>query len=246
MLSEQIGALCTDFYINQKMSLKLDLPTARETVLDMFDRVRREQPRMERFRRYDDELALESPEEAGRYAWLALGRTAIRSGSVNPEVMEDAYGLHRLILEVAPYFLSISPLDMDCLELMYGVDLEADRNRNEVVFDALLAGSPLRDLVAGDEPLVDVQPFIGLALEPDCSRQAFVEIKTRTRTPEIASGRFDHEPISVYLTIRSHGPFRSIEDLAAAFAELAADGERLLSDRLLPCVIQPLRAALYG
>ena len=125
MLSEQIGALCTDFYINQKMSLKLDLPTARETVLDMFDRVRRDQPRMERFRRYDDELALESPEEAGRYAWLALGRTAIRSGSVNPEVMEDAYGLHRLILELAPYFLSISPLDMDCLELMYGIDLEA-------------------------------------------------------------------------------------------------------------------------
>ena len=46
MLSEQIGALCTDFYINQKMSLKLDLPTARETVRDMFDRVRRDQPRM--------------------------------------------------------------------------------------------------------------------------------------------------------------------------------------------------------
>jgi hypothetical protein len=246
VLSEQIGALCSDFYVNQKMSLKLDLPTARETVLDMFDRVRRDLPRMDRFRRYDDELALESPEMDSRYSWLALGRTAIRSGWVNPEVLEDAYGLHRLILELAPYFLSISPLDMDSLEIMFGVDLEADRNRNEVVFDALFAGSPLREMVADDEALVDAQPFIGFALEPGCSRQAFVEIKTRTRTHEIAAGRFDPEPISIYLTVRSYGPFRSIEDLSAAFDELTRDGERLVMDRLLPHVVQPLRAALYG
>ncbi len=246
MLSEQIGALCSDFYVNQRMSLKLDLPTARETVLDMFDRVRRDLPGMDRFRRYDDELALESAEEDSRYSWLALGRTAIRSGWVNPEVLEDAYGLHRLIIELAPYFLSISPLDMDSLELMFGVDLEAERNRNEVVFDALFGDSPLRAIVADEEPLVDAQPFVGFALDPGCARQAFVEVKTRTRTHEIAAGRFDAEPISIYLTVRTYGPFRTIEDLAEAFAQLSRDGERLVEDRLLPHVVQPLREALYG
>ena len=57
-----LGALCTDFYVNQKLALKLDLPSARETVLDMFDRIRKELPNMDRFRRYDGELALESAE----------------------------------------------------------------------------------------------------------------------------------------------------------------------------------------
>ena len=44
-----------DFYVNQKLSLKMDLPSGRESVLDMFDRIRKEHPGMERFRRYDDQ-----------------------------------------------------------------------------------------------------------------------------------------------------------------------------------------------
>ena len=74
------GVLCSDFYVNQKLALKLDLPTGRETVLSMFDRVRRELPMMDRFRRYDGELALESPEADSEYSWLALRQTSIRSG----------------------------------------------------------------------------------------------------------------------------------------------------------------------
>ena len=120
-----IGALCTDFYVNQKLGLKMDLPTARETVLDMFDRIRKELPNMDRFRRYKGELALESPELDSQYNWLALDRTSVRSGWVNPESLAEAYRLHRLILEVAPYFLSISPLDVEFVELVFGFDLEA-------------------------------------------------------------------------------------------------------------------------
>lgn len=246
MLTEQIGALCSDHYVNQKLSLKLDLPSSRETVLHMFDRVRRDLPSMERFKRYDDELALESVEADSRYSWLALGKTAIRSGWVNPGEFDEAYRLHRLILELAPYYLSISPLDVDSLELMFGTDIEASRNRNEVVLDALYGGSPLREVVGDDELLLDVQPFLGFALEPACGRQAFVEIKTRTKTPDIAAGRFEAEPISIYLTVRSYGPFRTIEDLERAFAGLAADGERLVADRVIPHVVQPIREALHG
>ena len=39
-MTTSYGALCSDFYINQKFALKMDLPTARETVLDLFDRIR--------------------------------------------------------------------------------------------------------------------------------------------------------------------------------------------------------------
>jgi hypothetical protein len=42
---------------------------------------------------------------------------------------------------VAPYFLSISPLDVDHLELVYAFDFDCSGNRDEVVMDALLGGS---------------------------------------------------------------------------------------------------------
>lgn len=246
-MATSYGAICTDFYVNQKMSLKMDLPSGRETVLDLFDRVRKELPSMERFRRYDGELALESPEQSSQYSWLAMRRTTIRSGWVNPESLEQAYKLHRLILDVAPYFLSISPLDVEFIELVFGFDLQAERNRNEVVFEALLADSPLASLVhVEDESVLEAQPFVGFSLNGNCDLQAFVEIKTRTTAREISTGRFDDEPISVYLTVRQYGSLKSIEDFAAAFGMLAGHIERLAEERVIPHVVMPIRETILS
>lgn len=246
-MSTSFGALCTDFYVNQKLSLKMDLPSARETVLDLFDRVRREFPEMDRFRRYDGELALEAPDHTSQYSWLALRRTNMRSGWVNPESLEQAYKLHRLVLEIAPYFLSISPLDIEFLELVFGFDLRAERNRNEVVFDALLADSPLAALVdAQGEAVIEAQPFLGFAINTRCDVQAYVEIKTRTRTAEIAADRFDDQPISVYLTVRQYGSLKTIDDVKSAFGALAGHVERLAEERVLPHVVLPLREAILA
>ena len=60
-MASSYRALCSDFYINQKMSVKLDLPRGRETILDLFERIRHTFPTMASFKRYKDELALESP-----------------------------------------------------------------------------------------------------------------------------------------------------------------------------------------
>ena len=112
-MSMNLGALCTDFYVNQKISVTMDLPTARETVLDLCDRIRKQHPAMERFRRYNGELALESKEVDGQYNWMALQQTSVRSGWVNPGSVEQAYDLHRLILEIAPFFLSINAIEVE-------------------------------------------------------------------------------------------------------------------------------------
>ena len=40
-MSDSYGALASDFYVNQRLNLKMDLPTERETVLNMFDRARK-------------------------------------------------------------------------------------------------------------------------------------------------------------------------------------------------------------
>ena len=241
-MATSFGALCTDFYVNQKLALKLDLPESRETVLDMFDRVRREMPAMDRFRRYDGELALESPEQDSQYSWLALRRTNIRSGWVNPESLEQAYRLHKLVLEIAPYFLSISPIDVEHVELVFGFDLEAETNRNDVVMQALLGDSPLAGLMDPQrEAVLEAQPFVGFCLNDRCDLQAFVEVKTRARAAEIVEQRYDGQPISVYLTVRQHGPMKSLQELTTAFGGLSGHIERIAEQRVIPNIVMPLR-----
>ena len=247
MVVESLGALAHDFYFNQKLNLRLDLPTQREPVLELFDRVRREFPAMDRFRRYDEEVALESAEQQGAYTWVAVGGTTLRSGVVNPKPEADVGQLHRMLLTHAPYFLSISALDIESVELMLGIDLDAKCNRNEVVFDALYGDGPIRELLGRDhEPVIDIQPFLGFALDPSCERQAFLEIKTRSRAAEIASGNWEKEPISVYLTVRQYGAVNALEELPARQQSLHDDVIRLAEERVMPYVVQPLREALLG
>lgn len=241
------AALCSDFYINQKLALKLDLPTARDTVLHLFDRVRRELPMLNRFRRFEDELALESDQLYSTYCWLALQQTSIRSGWVNPDGVDAAYRLHRLLLDLAPAFLSISPMDVDYLELVYGFDLDASGNRNEIIFDALLADSPLAGMVdGGREAVLDAQPLLGIALNDSCELQAFVEVKSRTRAMEISAEQYDDQPISVYLTVRQYAAMHELTDMASAFGTLAGYGERLCEQRVLPHVVVPIRRAILS
>lgn len=251
-MATSYAALCTDFYINQKLALKLDLPSSRETLLHLFDRVRREHPAMDRFRRYDDELALESPDEERSYSWVSLRKTTVRSGWVNPDSFEQAYRLHRLLLDTTPYFLSISPLDIDHLELIYGFDFEVppEANRDEIVFTALLADSPLAALVdRAGETVIDAQPLLGIALERGAEESgtttAFVEVKTRARQKD-PTNRHAAEPISVYLTVRRLGAIRSIEECAGIFNALAEHAEHLADSRVVPHVVAPIHTAILG
>lgn len=244
-MATSFGALCNDFYINQRLSLKMDLPSRRETVLDLFDRVRKFRAGMDKFRRFDGELALESAPADGTYDWVALRRTSIRSGSVNPESLDWAYDLHRTMLEVSPYYLSISPLDIDYLELMFGFDLEAHGNHDEIVFDALLAESPMGLLVDTEsETPTDVQPFVSFALDEEQRYQANFEVKTRSVERIVRSEKFEDEPISLFLSVRHMGPVERIEDLPQVFRELARHTERLSSDKLIPQMLNPISRAI--
>lgn len=234
------GALCTDFYVNQKLAVKMDLPAERETILHLFDRVRKSAPDMSRFRRYDGEFALESSRKEAEYRWLGLRRTSIRTGHVNPASMEAAYKSHRLILEIAPYHLTISPLDIDYLELLFGFDLECESDHDQVVFDALMSESPLAELASDDVPgVLDCQPVIGVALTQNGDTQAYFEVKTRTKSRRGKPGYRD-EPISVFVTVRRYGPVQQIEDLATHFDELTGIAETLATDKLVPCLLTPI------
>lgn len=239
-VTTSLGALCTDFYVNQRLVLTLDLPSRREAVLDLFGRLRKELPEMNQFRRYDGELALESPAINGRYAWIALQRTCVRSGWVNPEDLDEPYRMHRLLLEMAPYFLSITPLDIEAVELVFGFDLDAGGNRNEIVFDALLSNCALAEFVHQDrEYLADAQPFLAVSLDESGATQASVEVKTRAM-PRMHRPVEERDPLSVYLTLRRNGPFTDLKDLPKVLAVLAGHAERMAEDRVIPSIILPL------
>ena len=244
-MATSFGALCTDFYVNQKIAVKMDLPGDRETLLHLFDRIRADQPTMSRFKRYTDELALESNRREGSYRWIALRQNSIRAGHVNPDSLDDAYALHRLILKITPYHLSMSPLDIDYQEVMFGFDLECRANQHELVFEALYANSPLAALVErSDARPLDVQPVIGLSLNRKCDLQAYFEVKTATTQGQVRSGKFRSEPISILLTIRKHGPINHIDDLLTRFDELRGHAERLADDRLVPDLLTPISRAI--
>lgn len=244
-VSPSLGVLCTDFYVNQRMVLTLDLPRRREAVLDLFDRLRKQMPELDRFRRYEGELALESPEIDGRYAWVSLQRTSVRSGWVNPDDLTAPYELHRLLLETAPWFLSITPLDVEAIELVFGFDMEAPGNRHEIIYDALLQGCPLAEVVSQDrEHLADVQPFLALSLDERDRTQASVEVKARGHVRDERRGQDRPDPLSVYLTLRRNGPFRDLKELPDVFGLLAGHAERMVEDRIIPSILMPLHARI--
>jgi len=242
-MPDSYRVLCSDFYINQKLNVKLDLPRSRDTALDLFERLRRQFPEMSSFRRHKDELALESPARDVPHRWAAVRSNNIRSGVVNPENEEQAFGLHRSILEVAPYFLSISPLDIEYLELLYGFDLAATGSHDRIVADALLAGSPLAalaDLPGGQ--LVEFQPLLGALLNDTGDIEAHFEVKTRSGQREGSAT----EPISVYLTLRRYEPVRDVAELSERFEELAEKGQQIVADRVVPGLLQPIKDSIVS
>ncbi|MDH3584606.1 MAG: hypothetical protein OER86_10365 [Phycisphaerae bacterium] len=244
-MATSFGALCTDFYVNQKLGVKMDLPDDRETILHLFDRIRSEFPAMKRFRRYSDELALESSRQEGSYSWMAMRRNSVRSGHVNPDTLDQASELHRLILQLVPYNLSISPLDVEYLEVLFGFDLETKANQNEIVYDALFAGTPLAGLLDdGFSQPIDIQPSFGISLNEGCDVQAFFEVKTATSKSQVKRREYRTEPISVFLTLRRVGGLDRVEDLLDVFAQLRQHAERLATERLVPQLLTPISRAI--
>lgn len=239
---ESLRALVSDAYVNLKVSLKLELTKSRETVLELFDRVRRQYPSMNQFGRHGEELALETGQGESPYRWLAVRSRNIRSGIVNPPGFASAHDLHKHILEVIPYYLNISPLDIESIELLFGADLVASGNHDEAVYNALVADSPLSNLLVHDCTITDCQPVLTTTVPDSPGMEVQYEVKTRQHGP-LKEGEHA-EPISVYLTARQSGPLADIDELQTTYASLARRGEHLVEHAMIPALVMPLRRAV--
>ncbi|HYD00369.1 MAG TPA: hypothetical protein VEB22_04015 [Phycisphaerales bacterium] len=245
-MPDSFSAFTSDFYVNMRLQVRMDLPTNRDTVLSLFERIRRDRPEMNRFRRYDNELALEGGGEEGdpSQRWLGVRKTSIRTGDVNPSSLSEGMKLHRLVVDVAPNYLSISPLDVDYVELVYGFDLPASGNHDAIVADALMGSGPLASLMNIRNAVpTSFQPVFGLALTEDGDMQVQFEVKTR---PNKAAKGEDapSSPISVICALRKYGIVSDIKELPNTLRTLSAAGEEMIESRVIPHMLRPIHQVI--
>jgi len=240
------SSFCEDFYVNMRLGSQMSLPHQRETVLHFFERLQKDIPTLVRFRKGDNgELSLEEDRGGNNYRWVSLESKRLSSGHVNPPSLEAAAKLHSLILELSPYHLGISPVEVDHLDVLFGFDLCFSGNHDEIIAESLLADSPLSCL--SDEPgarSVDFQPTVTVALSDDCRLQARLDIVTRTNSYQVRTGDYSDDVISVYLILRRYWGDQPRELKAELLSEMIERAETLASRHVLPRIVRPISEAI--
>ena len=235
-------SVCDDFYVSMHLGTEMDLPTNRETVLHFFERIQKTYPSMRNFSaREKGNFILEQEKDSGSYRWSTIEPCRICSGYVNPESVKDAMEQHKLILDMAPYWLSVSPLDCETLDVMFGFDLAYGGNHSELVAEAL-GVTPAMESVA-DLPGATIlanDPSITLALDAECRRQCRISIETRTSVQHIRTGEFPEEQLSVYVTGRQLGSLAQETSYVETLAELSSFCEDVIESHVVPNVLTPL------
>ncbi len=235
-----------DFFVNLNLQTTLALPSGRETVLHFCEAVQKEFRQMTSFfQRESGEYVLEGDREGGTYQWLELQSHHMSAGFFNPPDIESAYRLHRWLLDRSVYFLGISALDVECMDVLLGFNLDYHGNRDGIVAQALLSGSLLAELVSeGPGKPIQCEPSLIVALDEDCSLQARLSIETRSSMYQVRTGQWEDEPISVYLTVRQYPKEGQVLKIDESFARQCEACEDIVSRLIAPHVIQPIAVAI--
>jgi len=240
------SAFCDDFYVNMRLSTQLNLPHARETVLHFFERLQKEFPALTRFRKHENgDLCLEENRDSESYRWATLESRRLLAGHVNPPSVEEAMKIHTLLLQLSPFDLGISPLEVDYLDVLFGFDLSFRGNHDEVVAESLMQQSPLTALLEeSGAKAVDIQPTVTVALSEDCRLQARIDIITRTNSYQVRTGDYNNDVISVYLVLRRYCGDRPRDPMEQIFAGLVEKAQTLCDSYIVPKVLRPLSSAI--
>jgi len=235
-----------DFYVNVNLNTEMELPNNRDTVLHYFEQMRKAFPELRNFyTRENGDLVLEGDKEQGHYRWLAIEPRRLCSGQVNPETLEDAYRQHEMVLDFAPHLLTISQLDCEALDVMYGFDFNYEGNHDEVVAEAFGLSHALEGML--DVPnarVINYEPSVTLSLDESCRLQCRLSVETRTNAFQVRTGVFPDDQISLYFTVRQYwgsGPETTFLD---SFRRQREIGEEIVQRMIVPRVVKPLAQAI--
>jgi hypothetical protein len=235
-----------DFYVNLNLNTEMELPTSRDTVLHYFEQMKKAFPDLRNFyTRESGDLVLEGDKDEESYRWLALEPKRMCSGIVNPDSLEEAYKQHELVLDLAPHLLTISVLDCEALDVMYGFDFTFEGNHDEVIAEALGVIPGLEALFdRGPARVINYEPTITLALEDTCRLQARLSFETRTNAYQVRTGEFGDDQISLYFTVRQYWGQGTEGSFTDAFRRQRAIGEEMLQSAVIPKIVRPLARAI--
>lgn len=241
-----LASLSDDFYVNLNLNTEMELPGSRETVLHFFERLQKQYPQMSNFYSRDrGEYVLEEEKEQGHYRWVTVDGRRVCSGHVNPTTAATAIEQHQLVLELIPFALSISPLECESLNLMYGFDFNYKGNHNELISEAL-GIVPAFDSIAekyGDK-VVAYEPHIQFSVDEDCRTQCRVSVETRTSAYHLKTGDFPQEQISVYVTARRYGSLKATQSYSDVMLELDQLCVEVIEDHVANELLKPIQRTI--
>ncbi|MBN1765502.1 MAG: hypothetical protein JW860_09620 [Sedimentisphaerales bacterium] len=246
-MATSYGSLCDDFYVNMTLNTELELPTARDTVLHFFECLQRKFSHMNTFYQRDTgEFCLDEDRESGCYRWVTLERDRISCGAVNPDSIEQADSLHQYVLELVPYTLSINKLDIDSLDVVFGMDFDYQGNHDEILAEALFHDSPFISLLdlPHARPL-GFDPSIIVSLSEDCRMQGRLSFESRTGAYQIRTGKYkEDDQLSLYLAVRQYpNPEEEFSSVKSYYIQ-RSKCEDLMNDRIIPNFVQPIHGAI--
>jgi len=234
--------LCDDFYVNMNLGTEMELPANRETVLHFFERVQKTYPTMRNFYcRERGDFVLEEDKDKGNYRWCTIESRRVCSGQVNPETIEGAMEQHRLVLDLAPYMLSVSPLDCEALDLLYGFDFTYRGNQNQLVTEAL-GVSPAMERLAEipGSTVINHEPSLTIALDEECRTQFRLSVETRTNAYQVRTGDFPEEQLSVYVTARQYGSLEAEKTFVETLERLGEVCCEMIENHVIENILGPL------
>jgi hypothetical protein len=236
------SSLSDDFYVNMNLSTEMELPTSRETILHFFERVQKTYPAMRNFYCRDrGDFVLEEDKDQGSYRWCTIEPRRVCSGHVNPDSIEASMNQHRLVLELAPYTLSVSPLDCEALDLLFGFDFTYRGNHNQLVAEALGVSPAMeRMLEIPGITVINQEPSLTIALDEECRLQCRVSVETRTNAYQVRTGDYPEEQVSVYVTARQYGSLSPDRTFAETLDRLVEVCQEMLENHVVEHVLHPL------
>ena len=236
------SSLCDDFYVNMNLSTEMELPTNRETILHFFERVQKSFPSMRNFYVRDrGDFVLEEDKDQGNYRWCTIEPRRVCSGQVNPESIQGAMEQHRLVMELAPYLLSVSPLDCEALDLLFGFDFTYRGNHNQLVAEALGVGPAMERLVDNTGvTVINHEPSLTIALDEECRLQFRLSVETRTNAYQVRTGDYPEEQLSVYVTARQYGSLKAEDTFEETLEKLVSVCQEMIEMHVIENVLRPL------
>lgn len=237
---------CDDFYINMTLNTAIPLPSQRETVLHFFDRIRKAYPAMRNFYARDrHELVLETDKTGGVQQWCGLEPRRVLSGQLNPEDTAAALAQHQLVLEMAPYHLSVTPLDCEALDLLFGFDFTYRGNHNELLAEALGVPPAFEKMIeAPSQQVMHFEPSLTLSFDDECSLQCRISTETRTTDLHVRSDEYPEEQLSVYVTARHYGALADDRDFCKTLSLLKETCFTVVDRYVVEGILQPLAKAI--